>query len=198
MKGWLAVVALAACGGGGGQTEALADKPEELLKAYLADAHVAELRMDQATFVKTVAPSFRGLYDDYVREYDAGAQALAARIEADRAMPRKHFATDKQNTLEQERLRWALPTLYPSLSAAGTVFVRSGDRFYALAGLDAAMVGRVAERDAACAKLLDHVMEAKPCADVGWVVVDAGIRNDRPELARACRLAERVCGNRSP
>ncbi len=169
-----------------------------------ADA-VASWQLDRATWERTVVPTYAGLYDEYARAFAVAAPALVAQLAHGKRrvmiMTRPHFAGDPRLTLGQARARWALPVLYPSEVAdldsitLDAVFVRDGNRWRAITGIDSVLRAKVAALDPACAAHLDVLPSptTKLCSDVGWVIANAALRSERARFDHACSLASNLC-----
>ena len=217
MRRLAGLLALAACNGSPSAPFGPPPRSPEALVAYLqtlsgagADEatrqrEVAGWRLDASLWEHTVVELYRPLHADYERAFAAEAPALVARLAGGGPVTaRRHYAGDPRLTRSQTRDRWALPTLYPSLVAeAGgspidAVFVPDGDRWRALIGLDTIVQARVAALDPACAASLALAGPTGRCTDVGAAIVIAALRTDRDQLAHVCRLAETLCGKRSP
>lgn len=167
---------------------------------------VASWKLDRATWARTVVAPYDTVYDDYARRFDAAAPALVVALARPaRVTTRAHYAGDPRLTLGQARARWALPVQYPSevaVLATGdptsegvsldVVFVRDGQRWRAITGLDAILRERAHALDPRCARYLDVTGPGR-CAEIGWVIADALLRTDTQRFARACTLAENVC-----
>jgi hypothetical protein len=213
---WLALIAVAvaaACGSdraparAPNDPDALADELRALAGASEATrrAAVDGWRLDERAWRQTVVPTYHALYPEYARGFAAAAAPLVAQLATPGAIAaRRHFAGDPRLTRAQARLRWAVPTLYPSAVAelAGApidaVFVHDGAGWRALVGVDAIVLARVRARDAACGDALARAGPPGRCTDVGWVVADAALRDDAAGFARACRLAAMHCANAPP
>lgn len=152
--------------------------------------------LDRATWDRVVVAPFDQLYDDY-------AAAYVAPTWRGPIATRKHFAGDPALTLNQARARWLLPVLFPSevATAGGTpidaVFVRDGDRWFALVGIDRAIRARIDRRDPACGAVVD-AGSTKVCRDASFAVAEAALRTDDARFLRACALATRACAKPSP
>lgn len=152
--------------------------------------------LDRATWDRVVVAPFDQLYDDY-------AAAYVAPTWRGPIATRKHFAGDPALTLNQARARWLLPVLFPSeiATAGGTpidaVFVRDGDRWFALVGIDRAISARIDRRDPACGAAVD-AGSTKVCRDASFAVAEAALRTDDARFHRACALATRACAKPSP
>ena len=191
---------LAAC------SRAAAPQPgsAEDLAAYLKGIddpprEVAGWIVDEATWKRTIVEPYTALWPDYVHAFDAARPALVDQLR--HAGPvRRHFAGDPQLSLAQGRLRWTVPTLYPSMVAAGidTVFIFDGGHWRALAGLDDVVLAHLRALDPACAVLVARAGPKGTCTELAWAVADSGLRGDRAGFARACKLAAPYCGNGSP
>jgi hypothetical protein len=152
-----------------------------------------------------VVEPYRDAYPDYVRAFAAAQPRLIARLgKRGTIRERAHYADDPGLTLAEQRTRWALPVMFPSRVAAidgvdlDAVFVRDGERWLAIAGLDAVIRDRVAAHDPACATLFDVASPSKRCREVTWEVADSALRNQAARLAHACTLAASLCGKPSP
>jgi len=160
---------------------------------------VASWELDLATWDRTVVATYRAVHADYARAFQAATPALVARVASRAAITtRPHHAGDPRLTLGQARARWALPVLYPSEVAEldgvalDVVFVRDGERWRALAGLDAVIHDRTSAIDPACAAHLENARSGE-CNDVGWVIAEAAILGDARRFAHACALASNLC-----
>src|SRR4029077_18017958 len=133
--------------------------PEDLV-AYLTTVagaddttrrhEVASWILDEATRRTTLVPPSSQLWTAYARGYDEASAPFVARLAKRGAITaRRHFAGDPRLTLSQARLRWAVPTQYPSMVAEldgapiDTVFIFDGARWRVLAGLDELVLGRI-------------------------------------------------------
>jgi len=160
---------------------------------------VAAWKLDEATWNRTVVATYRGAHADYLRAFDARSAALVAALANRGAITtRAHFAGDPKLTLGQAQTRWALPVQYPSELAEldgvaiDAVFVRDGDRWRAISGLEHVIRGRAHTIDPACALHLQAARLGR-CAEVGWVIAEAALLGDRARLAHACSLAANLC-----
>jgi hypothetical protein len=164
------------------------------------EREIASWQFDVDGWRRTIVDPYRGVFDDYAKQFDARALAgFSGAIEA-----RPHFADDPKLTPGQARARWALPVAFPSqVAMAGglaidAVFVRDGDRWRAITGIDHVIRSRIEARDRACSATIDRPQPSKRCRDVAWVVADAALRTDNTRFARACALAATACGTPSP
>lgn len=113
---------------------------------------------------------------------------------------RWQYADDPRLGPDQARLRVALPVGRPGaiVTVAGRpltpVFVHDGQRWRTLAGLDQAIVARLAARAPAC--VAPYQAAARPpCLAMSAPVIDAVLADDPRELERACaRLLLNGCG----
>jgi len=160
---------------------------------------VAAWRLDEATWKRTVVATYRGAHADYLRAFDARSPALVSALANRGAITtRAHFAGDPELTRGQAQTRWALPVQYPSEIAEldgvaiDAVFVRDGDRWRAISGLDSVLRARTHAIEPACAVHLDHARVGR-CAEIGWVIADAALLADTARLAHACSLAANLC-----
>lgn len=167
---------------------------------------VATWQLDRATWERTVVATYAGVHAEYTRAFQAAAPALVAKLAPRGTIAtRPHFAGDPKLTRGQAHTRWALPVQYPSEIAEldgvpiDAVFVRDGDRWRAIAGLDTVIRAKAAAADPACAARLDVATSGR-CIEVGWVIAEAAIRGDTARFAHACTLASNLCPvvNRSP
>ena len=156
-------------------------------------------KLSRAAWQRTIVAPFEGLYDDYVRAFDAAVPALVEDLGRGGAITtRRHFAGDPLLTRGQVRARWVVPTQFPSEvamrgdDAIDAVFVREGSRWRALVGIDAIVIEKTAALDATCAKELEHV-GAKICQELAWAIADAAVRSDRRMLERSCALSRAQC-----
>ena len=161
--------------------------------------------VDETTWSRDVVEPYRTLYTEYVAGFDAQVPGLVAQLApAGVVTARRHFAGDKRLTLAEARLRWAVPVQFPSVVAEldgkpiDAVFVHDGGRWRALVGLDPLMLAHVAALDPACEKLIERAGPSGRCTEVGWLVADSALRNDRQRFAHACQLASTLCGNPGP
>ncbi len=166
---------------------------------------VGDWVLDEATWQSTVVPTYRPLWAAYTRAFAPVRPALIARLaRAGSITARRHFAGDPRLTPSQGRLRWAVPTLYPSMVAEldgapiDTVFVYDGARWHVLAGLDDVVLDRARALDPTCAARLALAGPRGKCTEVGWAIADAALRDDREGFTRTCALASMLCGNGSP
>ncbi len=165
---------------------------------------VAELKLARDEWRTVVVDPYRDAYDDYVRAFDAAAPAIAAQLEASMAkkksmiITRQHYAGDPELTRGQARTRWALPVQAPAdvvdLDGApiDAVFVRVGDRYRAIVGVDQIAIDRARGIDESCAGFLE-TLGSKTCQEVGWEIADAALRADRNRFVHACSLAAVHC-----
>lgn len=184
--------------------------PPADLAGYLAHAsdgvererEVERWALDRAAWDRIVVAPFTALYDDYRRELTAARSTLARWSGA--IATRKHFAGDPALTPGQARTRWLLPVLYPSeIATAGgapidVVFLRDGDRWRAITGIDRILRARVDQRDPACGVVFDAPRPSKVCRETAWAVADATLRTDGARLAHACAIAKTACVTQSP
>jgi hypothetical protein len=164
---------------------------------------IATWRLDEATFDRTVQPIYRSLYADYAAHFADAIPALAAALgpqNADAAIvAKRHYADDAAVTPSQFRIRWMLPTEYPTAVASrdggaiDAVFAPAGDRWGVLANIDALARARVRALAPDCDGYFDRAVHTGRCGDVGWAVVDAAMRGDKGRLDHACQLAVAAC-----
>jgi len=195
-----AIVAIVAIGCG------TRGQPAEL-KAYLSEVAamapavrtetIAGWKLDRATWDRIVVPPFTALYDEYARGF--AIEPFSGPIATSR-----HFAGDPDLSLGQARTRWLLPVLFPSeVATAGgapidAVFLRQGDRWYAVTGIERVIRARIDRRDPACSVTIDARTASKACRDVAWAVAEATLRNDDTRFHRACAIATTACATSSP
>ncbi|MCW5808881.1 MAG: hypothetical protein KIT31_41400 [Deltaproteobacteria bacterium] len=170
---------------------------------------MAGWRLDEAAWRRIVVEPYRGLYADYARDFERAVPGLVQQLAAGGAIAdREHFAGDPELTRDQAVARWAVPPLFPSRVATiggaplDAVMLRDGGRWRAIVGLGAVVHGKVEAIDPPCAALFavarPHRDLAKTCRDATWAIADAAVRGDRDRTLRACKLADTVCGKRSP
>lgn len=170
---------------------------------------VATWLVPEATWDRTLMPPYRALYADYAANFSARAAALVdALAPLAPVTARRHYAGDRELTLAEARLRWALPVQYPSAVAdiggapIDAVFLYDGEHWRALAGVDELVLARVRALDATCAVELARAGPLdgalRHCSEVGALVASAALRGARAELARACGLANTLCGTPAP
>lgn len=164
----------------------------------------AAWKLAREEWIKVVTDPFRGTYDDYVRAFDAALPGLQAQIRAARAdgksriASKQHYAGDPDLTRGQARARWALPVQAPARVASldgaplDAVFVRVGDDYKAIVGIDTIVIARTRALDESCARYLE-TLGSKMCQTIGWEIADAALRADKPRLAHACSLAKGQC-----
>jgi hypothetical protein len=210
MMRWLALV-LVAChdvaGPVPGTPEHLAAYVRTVAGADVAtrQREVASWIVDAATWNKDVVEPYRGLYADYVREFDAQTPTFVARLAPLSAVTaRRHFAGDPRLTPAQARMRWAVPVQFPSAVAElggtpiDTVFLFDGGHWRALIGLDDVMLERVRTLDPQCEAKLERAGPSGRCTEIGWLVADAALRHQQERFAHACQLATTLCGTPTP
>jgi hypothetical protein len=161
-------------------------------------------KLAREEWIKVVTDPFRGAYDDYVRAFDAALPAFEAQIREARAdgrsriMSKQHYAGDPDLTRGQARARWALPVQAPARVAVlddatlDAVFVRVGDRYKAIVGVDRIVIDKTRALDESCARYLE-TLGSKMCQTIGWEIADAALRADKPRLAHGCSLAKGQC-----
>jgi hypothetical protein len=208
--GLVVMIAAAACREPGpppGTPEALAAYLQTVVGHDPAtlQREIASWVLDDAAWNATVTATYRPLHTEYQQAFVAALPALIAQLGHPGVVTaRRHYAGDPRLTLAESRDRWALPPVFPSVVAEldgaplEAVFVRDGDRWRALVGLDAVVRARVAALDAGCAAELARAGRTGRCTDVGAAIAEAALRTDRDRLAHVCRLAETLCGKESP
>jgi hypothetical protein len=166
---------------------------------------VASWQLERPLWDRTLIDPYKTLYADYTRAFPAMAPALVARLaKAGALTARQHYGGDPRLTNAQSRDRWSLPPQFPSLVAEldgapiDVVFVRDGDHWRALAGLDTIVRGRVDALDHDCAERFILAGPIGRCSDVSWVIADSALRNQRERFDHACTLAKTLCGTGSP
>lgn len=184
------------------------------LDAYLASlagadeatrtAAVTSWKIDETTWQRVTTDPYRAAYADYARQFALATPALVARLDhAGTVRARPHFAGDPRLTQGQARARWAQPVQAPSEVAEldgapiDAVFVRDGDAWRAIVGIDVIVHDRVAAMDPTCAAVF-VALTPGPCADSAWVVAEAALRTDRSRFARACAQATHLCATSRP
>ena len=212
MKTWLVAILLVACHDA--PPPAKTGTADELA-AYLATVagadeatrtrEVSSWILDETTWSRDIVEPYRALYNEYVAGFDAQVPAMVARLAPLGAVTaRRHFAGDRRLAPAQIRARWAVPVQFPSMVAelAGkpidTVFIFDGARWRALLGLDQIVMAHVAALDPACAAMLAFAGPPGRCTEVGWLVADSALRQQRERFAHACALAATLCGNPVP
>lgn len=194
MHRWLVLLVVVAC----------ESREKEAPESGPLDRPVPEWKLTRDEWNTVVVEMFRGTYDEYTRAFDAAAPALAAQIEASRAKPKSmtirkpHFAGDDDLTRGQARARWALPVQAPAevvwLDSAkiDAVFVRVGDRYKAIVGVDQIVIDHTRALDADCARYLEE-LGTKSCQRLGWAIAEAALQVDKARLARMCALTDSQC-----
>lgn len=167
--------------------------------------HVAAWKLERAEWERVVTEPFRSTYDGYARAFDAALPALETQIRAARSdkrsrlIDRPHYAGDPALTRGQARTRWALPVQAPARVAIlddtplDAVFVRVGDRYKAIVGVDQIVIDRTRALDEGCAHHLE-VLGSSACQAIGWEIADAALHDDRRQLGHACSIAVSQCG----
>jgi hypothetical protein len=166
----------------------------------------AAWKLAREEWIEVVTDPFRSAYDDYVRAFDAALPKLEAQISAARAdgksrmMTKQHYAGDPRLTRGQARARWALPVQGPAQVAfldeapLDAVFVRTGDHYKALVGIDTIVIDKTRALDTTCARYLE-TLGSKMCQTIGWEIADAALRGDRARLSHACSIAKGQCAS---
>jgi hypothetical protein len=214
MRALVVLAALAACHRHGDPPPPTQAADLDRLARYLRDVvamddaarrrEIATWQLDEATFARTVQPVYRPLYPDYADHFADAIPALAAALgpsAPDAAVvAKRHYADDATVTPSQFRIRWMLPTEYPTAIASrdgamvDAVFAPlPDDRWGVLANLDALARTRVRAMAANCDGYLDRAVRMGRCGEVGWAIVDAAGRGDNARLAHACQLAAAAC-----
>jgi hypothetical protein len=196
----LAVLLIVACG-------EPARRPAPDAAAYLAGVageRNIEWALDLASWKRIVVEPFQGLYPDYRRELARVLPELERLRPTQTFASRAHFAGDPALTPGQARARWLLPTLFPSevVTVDGKpldlVFLRDGERWHAITGIDRILRARIDQRDPACGVTFDTPHPSKPCRDTAWMVADATLRNEPARIVRACAILQAACAKPSP
>ncbi|MEZ4366044.1 MAG: hypothetical protein R2939_07125 [Kofleriaceae bacterium] len=172
-----------------------------------ARAVVAGWRLPATAWSTTVIPEAATWWPAYAAAFDAGAPALAARVEAwaqegTAGELRAHYAGDPDLTRAQSRLRALVPLGRTSAVVVpgdgdvvlGCVFVHDGHAWRTLTGLDEAITDAVAQAAPACAAHLARAGRLDRCGELGWEITRAALAADGPALARACAQAAPHCG----
>lgn len=156
-------------------------------------------KIDRDTWQRVTTDPYRGLYDDYVRAFDAAVPTLVTRLAHPGAIAvRPHFGGDPKLTLGQARARWAQPVQAPSEIAeidgapVDAVFVHEGTRWGVIVGIDTILREHASAMDPACAAFLERTTP-KLCDDALWVVAEAALRGDRARFDHGCTLAANAC-----
>jgi len=202
----IVAVALAACHGRErAQPTELAAYLRDVVAATDTAAEVERWKLDEPAWRGQVVAPYDAHHAAYARLFDALAPALARQLARGGAIAdRAHFAGDPALTLGQERARWALGVLAPARVATldgapiDAVFVRVGDRWQAIVGIDRLIDDSVGPLDRRCRDAIDVSARSKRCREVGWEVADAALRSDRTRLEHACALATTTCGKPTP
>lgn len=204
MRAALLLLALAAC-------QRVEPGPQDLGKRLSAlagcapgacEREVKSWKLDRAAWDRLVVEPYRGEwpYKRYARTFDDAVPVLAAQLRAGGGVTlRAHFAGDPLNTFGQARARWAVPVQYPSQVALvggkplDVVFdIDRTGTVHALTGVDDIVNARTALVDPSCADLLASARAGK-CLEIGWVIAEAALRDERDRLARACAQAAGLC-----
>lgn len=187
------LLAVCACG----------SSPEPTVSSVLSRP-VVEWKLARAEWNKIIVAPYTQLYDDYARAFDASVPALEASLTATKSKgertltSRPHYAGDPELTRGQARTRWALPVQYPALVAKlgdapiDAVFVRVGNVYKAIVGIDTIVVEKTRALDASCAHYLE-TLGTKACQTIAWAIADAALRGDRARLSHSCSLATSQC-----
>jgi len=200
-----ALVAL--IGAGCSRTPPAADDPS--LAAYLtalsgADETARKIavdgwKIDRGAWDHFATDPYREVYPAYAAEMDSRAAAFVAQLAHHGTVTaRQHFAGDPKLTIGQARARWAQPVQAPSQVAEldgvpiDAVFVRDGDHWRAIAGIDAIITARISALDPACARVAANRVSGA-CANAAWVAAEAALRNDPGRLTHACAQLANLC-----
>ena len=152
----------------------------------------------QAWLRVTTAP-FQHLHAAYADEFERAAPILADELQTFCGAPlrssRQHYADDAQASLVQNRLRWIVPVGFPSRVVPGLshVFVWDQDRWYSLAGADAAMREPLRALDQACWRRSTSAGLASTCSDASWAAVAHAIQGETEAALRGCRMMQAHC-----
>jgi hypothetical protein len=183
--------------------------PDDSLAGYLdslagADkatrqAAVASWKLDRDAWDRVTTDPYRDQYAAYADQIDLRASGLVARLATRGAITtRPHFAGDPKLTIGQARARWAQPVAAPSEVAEldgvplDVVFVRDGEHWRAIVGIDLLIFSRTIAKDRACGVLASGQVKGN-CADFAWQVADAVLRDDAARLERACAQLASLC-----
>ena len=178
----------------------------EEVAAYPPAARAEAMRgwqLQPAAWNRIVVPVFRDAYPAYTANFAAATAALAAQLHAGTITARRHYAGDPHATPGELWLRWAVPTLYPSVVAEldgkplDAVFLYDDHAWRTLAGLDRAISDAATALDPDCAGYL-RAAGVPACAEVDYLIAESAMRTDRAAFTRACSLAATRCGKRSP
>jgi hypothetical protein len=204
MRAALLLVAVAACQRVEPGTQDLGKRLAALAGCAprACEREVTSWKLDRAGWDRLVVEPYRGewSYVRYANAFDEAVPALAAQLRAGGGVTvRPHFAGDPLNTLGQARARWAVPVQHPSKVAlvGGKPFdvVFDIDReghVRALAGVDRIINLRAGSIDPVCADYLASARTGK-CLEIGWVIAEAALRDERERFARACAQAAGLC-----
>ena len=174
---------------------------------------VAQLKLDPLAFSDVLTAPYDLQYSAYDARFTAAAPAFAAELRRLAAAPaasaaapaaptitvRRHYAGDRTLSLEQARLRWALPVQAESwlVERGGVlldaVWVRHRGRWFTLMGLDAAVLQLLATAAPECAAAARRAGPPGVCSDATWMALDAAMRGVDDRVARACERAVHFC-----
>ncbi len=177
---------------------------------------VARLKLDPLAFSDVLTAPYDLQYSAYDARFTAAAPAFAAELRRLAAAPaasaaapaapaapaitvRRHYAGDRTLSLEQARLRWALPVQAESwlVERGGVlldaVWVRHRGRWFTLMGLDAAVLQLLATAAPECAAAARRAGPPGVCSDATWMALDAAMRGVDDRVARACERALHFC-----
>jgi hypothetical protein len=176
---------------------------------------LAALVLDPTSFDQVITTPYDRLYAAYAAHFPAASADFAAELRrlstfstgsddgAGGARPpltaRRHYADDPALSLEQARLRWALPVQAESwvlsfgAHTLDAVWVTRGGRWFLLLGLDEAARAALAAAAPSCADHAPKAGRAGGCSDAVWMAQDAALRAEPERLARACDRAAHFC-----
>lgn len=160
---------------------------------------VERWKLDPDGWDRVTTDPYRAHYKGYASQFDERIADLATQLAKPGAITiRSHFAGDPKLTLGQARARWAQPVAASSQVAEldgvpiDAVFVRDGDRWRAIVGIDRLVLLRTAAKDLACATRASGQVKGT-CGDLAWFIADAALRDDDPRLERACAQLTNLC-----
>jgi hypothetical protein len=160
---------------------------------------VERWKLDPDGWDRVTTDPYRAHYKGYALQFDERIATLAVQLAKPGAITiRPHFAGDPKLTIGQARARWAQPVAASSQVAEldgvpiDAVFVRDGERWRAIVGVDTLIFNRMAAKDLACATRASGQLKGT-CGDLAWFIADATLRDDGPRLERACTQLANLC-----
>jgi hypothetical protein len=195
-----------------GPAASLAAAVRELLArpdAPALERALADMQLDPVAFDDVLTAPYDRQYAGYQARFPAAVPALAAelrRLAAEDDAPsassvaiRRHYAGDARLSLQQARLRWALPVQAESWlvevggALVDAVWVRRHGRWFLLLGLDEATRQILAAAAPECAASVSRAGRPGGCSDAAWMALDGAMRGDAARVARACARAQHHC-----